>query len=173
MAFWRKETASIDQKYTYEKLPKYLSRALPPSSGQNLVRFPDPFADGSFKVRRGPCLDKTQKTAFFSQESVPCAPRLHCFIGGAWNQMDPKDQYLTKIQVLGKIGPFLGQNSNFCGRNQKFSYQHSGKAPQHLVCIVFWSGMRPNGPKMTCLGQKSIFGGERVKPLAPSHQGTN
>ena len=87
--------------------------------------------------------------------------------------MDPKDQYLTKIQVLGKIGPFLGQNSNFCGRNQKFWYQHSGKAPQHLVCIVFWSGMRPNGPKMTCLGQKSIFWRERVKPLAPSHQGTN
>ena len=140
MAFWRKETASIDQKYTYEKLPKYLSRALFPSSGQNQVRFPDPFADGSFKVRRGPCLDKTQKTAVFSQKSVPCAPRLHCFIGRAWNQMDPKDQYLTKIQVLGKIGPFLGQNSNFYGRNQKFWYQHSGTTTEAPCSHCFLVG---------------------------------
>ena len=115
LAFWRKETASIDQKYTYEKLPKYLSRALPPSSGQNLVRFPDPFADGSFKVRRGPCLDKTQTTAVFSQESVPCAPRLHCFIGRALHQMDQKGQCLAQNEIkcifFGQIWPILGQKS--------------------------------------------------------------
>ena len=37
LAFWRKETPFIDQKCTYEKVPKKLGRALPqpPSFGQN------------------------------------------------------------------------------------------------------------------------------------------
>ena len=35
LAFWRKHTAFIDQKCTYEKVTKNLGKALPPSFGQN------------------------------------------------------------------------------------------------------------------------------------------
>ena len=36
LAFWRKQTPFIDQKCTFEKVPKKLGRALPtPSFGQN------------------------------------------------------------------------------------------------------------------------------------------
>ena len=32
LAFWKKETPFVDQKCTYEKVPKNLDRALPPPS---------------------------------------------------------------------------------------------------------------------------------------------
>ena len=35
LAFWRKQFPFIDQKCTYEKVPKNLGRALPPSFRQN------------------------------------------------------------------------------------------------------------------------------------------
>ena len=45
LAFWRKQFPFIDQKCTYEKVPKNLGRALPPSFGQNPKeqQFPFPF----------------------------------------------------------------------------------------------------------------------------------
>ena len=45
-------------------------------------------------------------------------------------------------------------NPNFSGKKQKFCYPHYGKPPRHLVRIVFWSGMAPNGPKMPIFGPK-------------------
>ena len=126
--------------------------ALPPSSGQNLVRFPDPFADGSFKVRRGPCLNKTQKTAVFSQESVPCAPRLHCFIGRAWQQMDQKGQYLApndqRCIFWAKFGRFGNKNhkvnrclARYSTTNQPTNRQGTKYAGKVHVCAnksMFW-----------------------------------
>ena len=75
----------------------------------------------------------------------------------------------------------------FMGVSKKFWYQHNRKPPRQLVRIVFWSGIRSNGPKnadiwpkMPVLGQiwpflgpKSIFWGQGVKILVPSYRDSN
>ena len=56
-----------------------------------------------------------------------------------------------------KFGRFWDKIPDFNGRKQKVWYPPNGKPPMHLVCIVFWPAMRPNGPKMPIFGQKSQF----------------
>ena len=69
----------------------------------------------------------------------------------------------------------------------KFWSQHNRKPPRQLVCIVFWSGIRSNGPKMPIFGpkcqfwakfgrfwaQNPIFWGQGVKILVPSYRDSN
>ena len=68
-----------------------------------------------------------------------------------------------------------------------FWYQHNRKPPRQLVRIVFWSGIRSNGPKMLIFGpkcqfwakfgrfwaQNPIFWGQGVKILVPSYRDSN
>jgi hypothetical protein len=56
-----------------------------------------------------------------------------------------------------KFGRFWDKIPDFNGRKQKVWYPPNGKPPMHLVCIVFWPAMRPNGPKMPIFGQKFQF----------------
>ena len=42
----------------------------------------------------------------------------------------------------------------FTGGSKRFG---NGRPPRHLVRIVFWPAMRPNGPKMPIFGQKFQF----------------
>ena len=82
-----------------------------------------------------------------------------CFVW-VWDQMSQKSQYLAKMTTNAYFGPNLavwGQNLRFKGRKQKLWYPHNGKPPRLLVCIVFWSAMRPKGPNMPIFGQKCQF----------------
>ena len=47
---------------------------------------------------------------------------------------------------------------NFTGGSINFGTQVTEKPSRHLVCFVFWSGMRPNGPKMPIFGNKASIG---------------
>ena len=40
---------------------------------------------------------------------------------------------------------------------KSFGTHVTEKTPRHLFCIVFWSGMRSNGPRMPIFGQKCQF----------------
>ena len=72
------------------------------------------------------------------------------------HQISRKDLYMyPRKHFLGKKGRFWVKNPHFYGRKQKFWYSHNGKSPTHLVCIVFWSGTAPNGPKMPLLAQNN------------------
>ena len=62
-----------------------------------------------------------------------------------------------KCQFWAKFGRFWDKIPDFNGRKQKVWYPPNGKPPMHLVCIVFWPAMRPNGPKMPIFGQKFQF----------------
>merc|ERR1711952_171531 len=62
-----------------------------------------------------------------------------------------------KCRFWTKFGRFWAKNPNFYGSKQKFWYQHNRKPPRQLVRIVFWSGIRSNGPKMPIFGPKCQF----------------
>ena len=87
------------------------------------------------------------------------------FFGRVWHQMGQKCQYLAQSDhrciFWAKFGLFGPKILIFLGRKQKFLREGSksfyGKPPRHLVCIVFWSGMGSNGPKMPIFGQKCQF----------------
>ena len=51
---------------------------------------------------------------------------------------------------------------------QKFWYPRNEKPPRHFVCIVFWSSLGSNGPKMPIFGQKSQIWPGRVWPKNPN-----
>ena len=70
--------------------------------------------------------------------------------------------------------------------SKRFGTHVTEEPLRQLVCIVFWSGMGSNGPKMTIFGQKcqfranfgrfgakNSFIGGGVILLVPSYQGTN
>ena len=91
------------------------------------------------------------------------------------------------MSVLGQIGRFWPKILISTGVSKSFGTQITEETPRQLVPIVFWSGMRPNGPKIPIFGQKcqfwakfgrflakkTIFWGDGVKLLVPSYQGTN
>ena len=43
------------------------------------------------------------------------------------------------------------------GGSKSFGTHIKEKPPRHLACIVYWSGMGPNGPKRPIFGQKCNF----------------
>ena len=59
-----------------------------------------------------------------------------------------------KSIFLDKSGHFWAKHPNYVEREQKFWYPLIRKPPCHLICIIFWSGMGPNGPKMPKFGPK-------------------
>ena len=46
----------------------------------------------------------------------------------------------------------------FTGVSKRFGTPTMEKPPRQLVRIVFWSGIRSNGPKMPIFGKKNNFG---------------
>ena len=87
------------------------------------------------------------------------------------------------MSVLGQIGRFWPKILISTGVSKSFGTQITEETPRQLVPIVFWSGMRPNGPKIPIFGQKcqfwakfgrflakkTIFWGDGVKLLVPSY----
>ena len=53
----------------------------------------------------------------------------------------------------GQNGRFWAKHPNCVGTEQKFWYPHIRKPLRHLVRIVFWSGMAPNGPVRPIFGR--------------------
>ena len=88
-----------------------------------------------------------------------------------------------KCQFWVKFGRFWPKIQYFTGVSKNFGTQITEETPRQLVPIVFWSGMRPNGPKIPIFGQKcqfwakfgrflakkTIFWGDGVKLLVPSY----
>ena len=63
-----------------------------------------------------------------------------------------------KMPILCQNLPFSGQKpSILSGGSKSFGTHTTEKPPTHIVCIVFWSVMGPNGPKMPIFGQKCQF----------------
>ena len=83
------------------------------------------------------------------------------FFGRAQDEMGQKCQNFAqndqKCQFWAKFGHFWAKNPYFFREKQKFWYHCNKKPPMHLVCIVFWSGMGLDGPKMPIFGQKNQF----------------
>ena len=65
---------------------------------------------------------------------------------------------MTKHAIFAQNFAVLVQNIIiFTGDSKSFGTHITEKPPRHLVCIVFWSGMGSNGPKMPIFGQKCQF----------------
>ena len=88
---------------------------------------------------------------------------------------------MTKNAYLGpNLAVFVPKILIFMGVSKSFGTQIMEKTPRQLVHIVFWSGMRSNGPKMPIFGKKYKFraknlfsGDDGVKLLVFSYPGTN
>ena len=110
------------------------------------------------------------------------APCSHRFLVG------PKTKW-TKNADIWRKKPILGQSRIliYTGESKSFGNHIMEKPPRQLVCIVFWSGSRSNGPKMPIFGpkcqfwakfgrfwaQNPIFWGQGVKILVPSYRDSN
>ena len=121
-------------------------------------------------------------------------PPRHLVVIGFWS---PWDEMGKNMPIFGQIdlncifwtnfGRFWAKNPNFSGVSKSFGTHIMEKPPRQLVCIVFWSAIRSNGPKMRIFGPKCqfwakfgrfwaknpIFGGEGVKILVPSYRKSN
>ena len=63
--------------------------------------------------------------------------------------------YLAKKAYFGpNLAVFGTKFLIFMGVSKSFGTDITEKPPRHLVCIVFWSGMGPNGPKIPIFGPK-------------------
>ena len=71
------------------------------------------------------------------------------FFGRAWDQMG--QNLRQNFAVLGPEIPIL------MGVSKSFGTHIMEKPPKQLVRIVFWSGIRSNGPKMPIFGPKCQF----------------
>ena len=98
--------------------------------------------------------------------------------------MGQKCRYLAKNFSFGpNLAVFEPKILIFTGVSKSFGTQITEEPPRQLVRIVFWSGMRPKGPKMPLFGQKcqfwakfgrflakkTIFWAVGVKLLVPSY----
>ena len=71
--------------------------------------------------------------------------------GKAWPKM-------KKDAIFGSNLVFLGQQILiFNGEIKSFVTHITENPPRHLVCIVFWLGMGPKGPKCQYFGQKILI----------------
>ena len=104
------------------------------------------------------------------------------------DQMGQKCPYLAENASFGSNLAVFGPKIHFLGGGGKtFGIHKMEKTPRQLVHIVFWSGIRSNGPKMPILGPKCqfwakfgrfwarnpIFWGQGVKILVPSYRDSN
>ena len=88
------------------------------------------------------------------------APCSHCLLvaGRAWDQMGQKCQYLAKKVNFGpNLAVYVPKILIFMVVSKSFSTHIMKKPPKQLVHIVFWSGIRSNGPKMPIFGPKCQF----------------
>ena len=106
-----------------------------------------------------------QKIKIFTGEMLlPIYQKTHLDIlfafafGQAWDKMGKKCQYLAqndqKCIFWTNFGPILDQILFISGVSKSFGTYIMGKPLRQLVRIVFWSGIRSNGPKMPIFGQK-------------------
>ena len=94
---------------------------------------------------------------------VPLKPRhlVRIVFCRAWDEMGQKCQYMAqnyqKCIFWTKLGLCVPKILILTGESKSHGTHVTEKPPGHLVCIVFWSAMGPNGPKMPMFGQKSQF----------------
>ena len=74
---------------------------------------------------------------------------------GAPNEPARPGSKWPKMHILDQIWSFLGKKTLILtGEIKSFVTHITENPPRHLVCIVFWSGMGRNGPKMPIIGPK-------------------
>ena len=66
----------------------------------------------------------------------------------AWPKSTKNANFGPNLVVFGQKILF------FPGDSKSFDTHITEKPPRHLVCIVFWSGMAPNGPERPIFGPK-------------------
>ena len=119
------------------------------------------------------------------------APCSHWSFVGEWTTCAKKGTIwpkMTKNAYFGSILDVFGPKILiFMGVSKSFGTHIMEKPPRQLVRIVFWSGIRSNGPKMPIFGpkcqfwakfgrfwaQNPIFWGQGVKILVPSYRDSN
>merc|ERR1711952_108740 len=101
-----------------------------------------------------------------------------------WQYLAKNDQ---KCIFWTKFGRFWAKNPKFLQVSKSFGTHTMEKPPRQFFRIVFWSGIRSNGPKMPIFGQigqflakfgrfwarNPIFWGQGVKILVPSYRDSN
>ena len=81
------------------------------------------------------------------------------FFGQALDPMGQKCRYLAKNTSFGpNLAVFGPKILNCTGFSKSFGTHIMEKTPRQLVRIVFWSGLRSNGPYCPYLAENASFG---------------
>ena len=92
---------------------------------------------------------------FFGRKKTDFYPKSQSVIAPKWTRNANICPKMTKnAECWPNLAVFGPKILVFRGVRKSFGTQIMGKPPRQLVHIVFWSGIRSNGPKMPIFGQK-------------------